>query len=177
MQRNSVSPFVPPIDQNNPALANAEFKYVWKNVDFFESGRYKFIFQSDNLGTVFIGDNKIAEGRSNFRGEPVPTYAEISRGKYEITVVCRNGEQPTNVLIGNNPTGFALKIMKDVVISEKSYPWTTNPVGISAMLIPPPCPKVIQGKGVVTDIIVRDPGNGHPPSEGKEFPRLHSQRC
>ena len=43
-----------PIDQDNPALANAEFKYVWKDVDFFESGRYKFIFQSDNLGTVFI---------------------------------------------------------------------------------------------------------------------------
>ena len=172
MQRNAVSPFVPPIDQDNPGLANAVFTYTWKDVDFFESGRYKFIFQSDNLGTVFINGNKVAEGRSNFRGEPVPTYAEISRGKYDVKVICRNGEQPRNVLIGNNPTGFALKIMKDVVISEKSYSWTTNPVGISAMLIPPPCPKVVQGKGTVVDITVKDPGNGMPPVKQDGVPTI-----
>ena len=172
MQRNSVSPFVPPIDQDNPGLANAAFTYTWKDVDFFESGRYKFIFQSDNLGTVYINGNKVAEGRSNFRGEPVPTYAEISRGKYDVKVICRNGEQPRNVLIGNNPTGFALKIMKDVVISEKSYSWTTNPVGISAMLIPPPCPKVVQGKGTVVDITVKDPGNGMPPVKQDGVPTI-----
>jgi hypothetical protein len=35
-------------------------------------------------------------------------------------------------------------------------------MGISAILIPPPCPKRIRGKGVVTDVIVDDPGNGLP---------------
>ena len=172
MQRNAVSPFIPPINEDNPELADAVFTYTWKDVDFFDSGRYKFIFQSDNLGTVYIDGNKVAEGRSNFRGEPVPTYAEISRGKYDVKVICRNGAQPQNVLIGNNPTGFALKIMKDVVISEKSYSWTTNPVGISAMLIPPPCPKVVQGKGIVTDIIVKDPGNGMPPPTQEGVPTI-----
>jgi hypothetical protein len=43
-----------------------------------------------------------------------------------------------------------------------SKPWTENPMGISAILIPPPCPKRIRGKGVVTDVIVDDPGNGLP---------------
>jgi hypothetical protein len=31
-----------------------------------------------------------------------------------------------------------------------------------AILIPPPCPKRIRGKGVITEVIVDDPGNGNP---------------
>ena len=33
-------------------------------------------------------------------------------------------------------------------------------------MIPPPCPKVIQGTGVVTDIIPEEPGNGYPVAPG-----------
>ena len=36
-------------------------------------------------------------------------------------------------------------------------------MGIGAILIPPPCPRRIRGKGVVTDVIVNDPGNGYLP--------------
>ena len=43
---------------------------------------------------------------------------------------------------------------------EKSKSWDDNPMGISAELIPPPCPKEVGGKGVVTEVIVDDPGNG-----------------
>ena len=165
MQTHAVSPFIPPIDQDNAAIVG-DRTYIWKNVNFFESGRYKFLFQSDDQSTLFINGNEVAKSRS-FVGNPVPTYAEISAGRYEIKVVCNNINLNPNILARNNPTGFALKVLKDVVISEKSYSWTTNPVGISAMLIPPPCPKVIVGKGIVTDIIVRDPGNGmHPPTGG-----------
>ena len=170
MQTHAVSPLIPPINQDNPAIVG-ERTFVWKNVNFFESGRYKFLFQSDDQSTLFINGNEVAKARS-FVGDPVPTYAEISAGKYEVKVVCNNVNLATNVLAQNNPTGFALNILKDVVISEKSYSWTTNPVGISAMLIPPPCPKVVVGRGIVTDIIVRDPGNGHPPTEGGGVPTI-----
>jgi hypothetical protein len=39
-------------------------------------------------------------------------------------------------------------------------------------LIPPPCPKRIKGRGVVTDIEVDDPGNSYPPPRpgGQEYP-------
>ena len=171
MLRNSVSPFIPPIDVDSTNHLGDK-TYIWKNVDFFESGQYKFLFQSDDGATLYINGNKVVESKSNFRGEASPTYAELSPGKYEIKVVCNNIRFDRNVLTGNNPTGFALKIMKDVVISEKSFPWTTNPVGISAMLIPPPCPKVVKGKGVVTDIIVKDPGNGHEPDKGPGTPTI-----
>jgi len=167
MQRNAVSPFIPPINVDSDNHLG-DRTYIWKDVNFFESGQYKFLFQSDDGAILYINGKKVAESKSDFRGNPSPTYAEISAGKYEIKVVCNNVRLNRNVLAGNNPTGFALKIMKDVVISEKSFPWTTNPVGISAMLIPPPCPKVVIGKGVVDDIIVYQPGNGHsdPPGPG-----------
>lgn len=160
MQTSAVSPLIPPIDKENPAILG-EKTYTWSNVDFFESGRYKFLFQSDDDAILYINGNKILESKS-FRGEPIPSFAEISKGKYEVKVVCNNVTLPKNILIGNNPTGFALKIVKDVVISETSFPWTTNPVGISAILIPPPCPKVVDGKGIVVDINVKSPGNGFP---------------
>ena len=171
MQRNAVSPFIPPIDQDNPAIVG-ENAYVFKDVNFFESGRYKFLFQSDDGAILYINGNKIAESKSNFRGKPNPTYAELSAGKFDVKVVVNNINLNRNILARNNPTGFALKIMKDVVISEKSLSWQQNPVGISAMMIPPPCPKVVQGKGVVTDIIVRDPGNGMPPAPQQGVPTI-----
>jgi len=44
--------------------------------------------------------------------------------------------------------------------------WKENPVLVSAYLIPPPCPKKVEGVGVVKDIEVVDPGNGYePPSD------------
>ena len=171
MQRNAVSPFIPPIDLDSENHLG-DRTYIWKDVNFFESGQYKFLFQSDDGAILYINGNKVAESKSDFRGEASPTYAEISAGKYEIKVVCNNIRLNRNVLTGGNPTGFALKIMKDVVISEKSFPWTTNPIGISAMLIPPPCPKVVIGKGSVDDIIVYEPGNGHIDYPGPGIPTL-----
>ena len=171
MQRNAVSPFIPPIDQDNPDIVG-ERAYLFKDVNFFESGRYKFLFQSDDGAILYINGNKIAESKSDFRGKPTPTYAELSAGKFDVKVVCNNVNLSRNILAQNNPTGFALKIMKDVVISEKSLSWTRNPVGISAMLIPPPCPKVVRGKGIVTDVIVRDPGNGMPPAPQQGVPTI-----
>ena len=162
MQENAVSPFIPPINRSNSAIVG-DRTYIWKNVDFFESGRYKFLFQSDDVAVLYINGNRILESRS-FRGDPIPSYAEISAGRYEVKVVCNNINLSPNVLAGNNPTGFALKVLKDVVISETSSPWTDNPVGISAILIPPPCPKVVDGKGIVVDIDVKSPGNGFPPA-------------
>ena len=72
----------------------------------------------------------------------------------------------------NNPTGFALKIFKDVTITTTGRPWIVNPVGISAILIPPPCPKIIEGKGTVEDIIIKQPGNGFITAPGPGYPTL-----
>ena len=48
-------------------------------------------------------------------------------------------------------------------------------MGISAELIPPPCPVETGGKGTVTDVVVLDPGNGYPqPPPGPADPNTGS---
>ena len=121
-------------------------------------------FQADNTAKLFINGTEVQEVRS-FRGEPRPRYVELSRGTYDIEIQLMN--TPTNKDIFNsNPSGVALSITKDItIVSSESPPWTTNPVGASAMIIPPPCPKVIEGTGFVESIEVIEPGNGHPSPE------------
>ena len=60
-----------------------------------------------------------------------------------------------------NPTGIALNITTKVKVPGDTRPWAINPIGISAVLISPPCPKRIDGRGIVTDVIVEEPGNGY----------------
>ena len=53
-----------------------------------------------------------------------------------------------------------MKIDTPIQVPNASKPWKNNPIGISAVLISPPCPRRIDGKGLVTDVIVEDPGSG-----------------
>ncbi len=41
-------------------------------------------------------------------------------------------------------------------------PWGENPIGVSAMIIAPCCPKKVGGKGVVNKVTVKEPGTGFP---------------
>tara|TARA_R100000081_G_C4813349_1_gene172865 strand:- start:682 stop:2304 length:1623 start_codon:yes stop_codon:yes gene_type:complete len=171
MNNNSVSPFLGiPLDEDNDTITGTR-TYIWKNVNFPESGRYKIYFQSDDQADLFIDGNLTKKSRG-FRGDPEETYAEITTGNYEVKVVCNNLNFAGRNRFRNNPTGFAVRILKDITIRGEGQSWKNNPVGISAILVPPPCPKVITGKGRVEDIIVKQPGNGFivPPGEG--FPTI-----
>ena len=50
-------------------------------------------------------------------------------------------------------------------IAQRGKSWKDNPTAISAIMIPPPCPKKLKGKGVVVDVIVDDPGGPYPTPE------------
>ena len=164
MNNASISPFLPPLDRENPDIVGVT-NYKWSNVKFPENGRYEVKFQADNIAKLLINGIEVQEVRS-FRGEPRLRYVELSRGTYDVEVILTN--IPTNRNIFNdNPSGFALKITKDItIISSESPPWTRNPVGASAVIIPPPCPKVIEGTGIVERIEVLEPGNGYPRTTG-----------
>tara|TARA_S200002703_G_scaffold155813_1_gene160402 strand:- start:284 stop:1429 length:1146 start_codon:yes stop_codon:yes gene_type:complete len=61
------------------------------------------------------------------------------------------------------------KIYKEEIVDDEDRrSWRENPVGVSAVIIPPPCKKKIDGKGVVDDIIVTNVGTGYttPPGDG-----------
>ena len=159
MNNINVSPFLPPLDVDNDALPG-DRTFVWSNVNFFDNGSYEIKFQSDDNATLLIDGVKVAESKS-FRGTPNITNVNLSAGRYEIKVELNNLRFTKNKFI-NNPTGFSLDIKKEVVILRESKPWIDNPVGVSAILIPPPCPKRVRGVGIVTDLIVDEPGN-YPP--------------
>jgi hypothetical protein len=169
MNEYSVSPYLPPLDNENPVI-NGKRLYTWKNVKFPESGQYRIAFQVDNIGSLYIGGTKVL---SSFSFNATPTYENINitAGTYDVVVEVENIKDRTDVFY-NNPVGFAIDIRKNVLLREKNKtPWSTNPMGISAILIPPPCPKKISGRGVVTDILVQDPGNGYlPPSSQSTYP-------
>ncbi len=81
----------------------------------------------------------------------------------------------------NDPSAFALGITiktettpafgsKEEIL-QRGKSWKDNPTAISAIMIPPPCPKKIKGKGVVVDVIVDDPGGPYPTPEDPVDPR------
>jgi hypothetical protein len=159
MNNHSVSPLLPPLDAENPEI-NGVKKYTWKGVNFPESGQYDIAFQADNNASLIVGGVKVLSSQS-FAENPQTFKVNVTQGRYDIVVECNNVPDTTNIF-RNNPTGFALVIRKNVTLrNTQTTPWSQNPIGISAILIPPPCPRRIRGRGVVTDVIVNDPGNGY----------------
>jgi hypothetical protein len=165
MNKNSISPVIP----GDSADASGRKQFIWRGVNFPESGQYDVQFLADTNAGLIIGGTRVLSSQG-FAENPQTFKVNITQGTYDITV---DSEYPYNSLETNNtqyfrdinPTGFALEIRKNIsVLREGSgKSWKENPMGIGAILIPPPCPRRIRGKGVVTDVIVNDPGNGYLP--------------
>lgn len=152
-----------------------KYTLTWKNVNFPESGTYKFNFQADNIAKLKIGGTNIIE-TSEFAGNKLQYTFNITAGNYDIVIELQNlksgqGKGKNDFIFARNPMGVALYISKDIVFSESNKTsWVQNPMGISAILVPPPCAKKIGGKGVVTDVNIIEPGNGYPQSTDPGYP-------
>lgn len=162
MNEYSVSPYLPPLDSDNPLINDIKV-FKWTNVKFPEPGQYKVIFQADNIGILYINNVRVST-TTDFRG--TPTFQNVNvpaAGNYDVVVELENVRDSTNIF-KNNPSGISVLIEKDRSVVRSPGPsWVENPMGISVILIPPPCPKLITGKGVVKRIIPKDPGNGYVP--------------
>lgn len=141
----------------------------WENVDFPEDGRYDLKAEADDYVIVRVDGEEV--GRAEvFQGVRSFTF-NASKGKRTIEMEIYNIPGNEESTFETNPVVFSVVITKKVnVLSGISEPWTTNPVGISAILIPPPCPKRVRGRGVVVDVEVDDPGNGYPIPQGDAYP-------
>ena len=173
----------------NPLVANTQVvNYTWENVDFPETGNYKIKFQNDAHADLYLDGKKIIASRfdnevgvsdidaANFKGSGVFRSVLINEGKHTLTVGPPNPDlidtlfkQPAGYEWHKNPSGFALEILKDTKIVRKgadgkpiTKSWKENPVMVSAHLIPPPCPRLVEGKGSIKNIIPIVPGNGYP---------------
>ena len=162
---NYKSDFISPVFQDVNAKPNEEIQgktwiFRWSNVDFPEDGQYTLESEADDnliikIDGVEVGRSKVFEGRKK-------TNFNITKGKRTVELELSNIRIPDTGFQQNPVVGFAQITKKVNQATGISKPWTENPMGISAILIPPPCPKRIRGKGVVTDVIVDDPGNGFP---------------
>lgn len=156
-----------------------KYTMTWKGVDFPEDGLYKFNLQGDSVASLKVGGTQILTV-TDFQGGKVQYTFNITKGIHDVVLEVDNLGDPTYLktiganpyIFSGNPMGVALYISRDIILAETDKtPWASNPMGISAILIPPPCPKKISGRGVVTDILIEDPGNGYiPPSSTGTYP-------
>ena len=169
MNEFSVSPYELPLDkwlnEENPRILK-DRTLIWKNVNFSENGNYVVEMMADNIAKLYINDVFVKESRG-FRGDPVRSSVNLSAGTYDVKIELVNGPTSRD-LFSDNPSGVGLRISKNIDVATNSLSWRNNPVGVSAIMIPPPCPKVIEGKGVVTDIIADEPGQGYPQPTGAD---------
>ena len=141
----------------------------WKNINFPESGTYTLNCLADDTITIKldgrqIGFAKVFENVRNYN-------FEVSAGKHTVEVVLTNIPAPLGSTFRTNPTYGAVRITRKVRRGTGILqPWSINPVGVSAKLIPPPCPKAVGGKGTVDPVRPIDPGNGYRPPTGPGYP-------
>ena len=170
MNNHSISPVIPGEGDSDRK------RFTWKGVRFPESGQYDITFQADNNAILIINGKEVLTSQG-FGENPQTFKVNITQGTYDLVVDSEypyfqnpNTEEYFREI---NPTGFGLVIRKNVTV-PRAYgkSWEQNPMGIAVALIPPPCPKRIRGRGVVTDVIVNDPGNGYlrPAPQGEGYP-------
>ena len=152
---------------------------TWDNVDFPETGTYEIKAQADDELIVKLDGVQICKAhvgsqygnKDDGKGlKPIEYHSfNAPKGKRSIELTLTNLD--FNAPFSQNPAVAAVKITKKMDVAKvdprtgkaQGKAWTVNPIGVSAILIPPPCPKKITGVGIVTSVVVSDPGNGWTP--------------
>ena len=182
--RESISPISTPaqsLTEPNPNIIGRKVM-TWKGGDFPQSGDYQVTFLADYFAELYIGESSIPKMKTTPKpggggadweaNEYTIDTIKVDKGKHDIRVELVNADF-SDLWSDVNPTGFVLKIDTNVDVGTGIFKsWTENPIGVSAVLIPPPCPRKTKGKGVVTEVIVDDPGNGFPTPKGTGYPAL-----
>jgi hypothetical protein len=169
--------FISPALQNVNATPNEEIQgkswlFRWSSVNFPVDGQYTLESQADD--ELIIKIDGIIVGRSTvFEGRKKTTFT-ATKGFKVVELQLSNISIPGTGFQQNPVVGFAeittVIPLSSTSVSAKS--WTQNPMGVSAVMIPPPCRRKRSGKGVVVDVIVEDPGNGYltPAPDANNYP-------
>tara|TARA_B100000287_G_scaffold300004_1_gene283154 strand:+ start:681 stop:4778 length:4098 start_codon:yes stop_codon:yes gene_type:complete len=165
-----------------------EWTSTWENVYFPEDGQYTLQCLVDDTLSIKIDGSEVAKAVINeqvasgsafnkaeylkYGGTNVKTVTfNATKGKRTISATYTNIPGNSGSTFQTNPVYFAFKITKKMrTRTSDAKSWMENPIGMSAVLIPPPCPKRIAGKGTITRVIVDDPGNGFPKPDGGGYP-------
>lgn len=170
--------------ETGKTLQGRTWEIVWDDVLFPTDGEYEIEIEADDFAQLEISRQKVEVANTNGnykgenstkkieatrydrigtveRGDGVQTFiSDIKAGKRKVRLTLQNTKiSGTN--FSRNPVYVGCKIscVKYNDVGDRRS-WLVNPVGISAVLISPPCPKIIAGIGTVAEIIIREPGNG-----------------
>ena len=168
MNRFGVSPANADANLDNATSDNVGDKILeWKNVNFPFKGQYDVLFAADNKASLYINGEQLLYADENFTLGSDKSYDKINignPGRYDVKIQLINAPivgAPGGDVFKINPSGVVLEIRKDVsVATSKGKSWVENPLGVSGVLIPPPCPKEVGGKGIVDKVEIIDPGTG-----------------
>lgn len=158
--------FISPVLQDVNATPNEEVQgkrwiFRWSSVNFPVDGQYFLESEADDelivkIDGVTVGTSRVFEGRKK-------TVFNVTKGLKVVELQLSNIRIPNTGFQQNPVVGFA-EITTPISLTSSSIsakPWTQNPMGVSAVIIPPPCRRKRSGRGVVVDVIVEDPGNGY----------------
>ena len=194
MNKSSVSPnkLKPDSPVVNYTWSNIDFPEDGEYEIAFQMDHSATLFlDGEQVGTnTFKGQDLAGRHKVDFTGEANFKTIKVNKGKHTLTVkptvyteasggpigfIDALFQQSANYIWNDNPSGFAIEIRKNITIREKvssgkAKSWMDNPVSVAGLLIPPPCPKRVKGKGVVKEVEVVDPGNGFPVTGGPGYP-------
>ena len=171
-----ISPFLSGGKLEKFELQGKTWEFEWENLDFEFDGKYKFKIICDESVQVFIKRSKQKDSKytkmvqTSSVGIIKTKKRRIKSGTYDIKIVLQNSNIPgTNYNL--NPVFVGLQIFApEPQKIDDPRSWRQNPVGVSAMLIPPPCPQDTSGVGIVTDVVIVNPGVGYTPDSGPGYP-------
>ena len=184
MNKFGVSPANVDTDLDKPTSDNVGMKTLeWTNVDFPFKGQYDVLFAADNKASLYINGEQLLYADENYSLSSDKSYDKINigaPGRYDVKIELINtysqeGGSSNDDVFRSNPAGVVLEIRKDVnVATSKGKSWKENPIGISGVLVPPPCPKPVGGKGIVDEVIIDTCGTGFPvedpPADDPQYP-------
>lgn len=182
-----LSPFFPRgRRESGENLQGRTWEMVWEDVKFPIDGEYKFEMEVDDTLKIEVSEDRVELGSDDsmttkkkvnyktirtVRGRGLKTVnATIKSGKRNVKLTLQN-LKISGTSFKNNPTIAACKITcKEPVEIADQRPWLVNPVGVSAVLISPPCDRKVGGGGTVTEVNIIEEGNSYPPPDGPGIP-------
>ena len=182
-----LSPFFPKgRRESGENLQGRTWEMIWEDVKFPIDGEYKFEMEVDDTLKIEVSEDKVElNDDASMTTKKKVNYKTIrtvgGRGLKTVNATLKSGKRNVKLTLQNlrisgtsfkgNPTVAACKITcKEPVEIADQRPWLVNPVGVSAVLISPPCDRVVGGGGTVTEVNIVEEGNSYPPPDGSGIP-------
>ena len=172
--RDGLGAMISPYFEDPEEIQGKTWKMKWKNVNFPETGQYSLKLHADDelrmrIDGKEVGVDKVGDGVSSF------TFNIATKGNKTVELDLSNirVSRPTwrrNPVVGAALITKKMNVAVKVDGKVKTKSWKDNPVGVSGLLIPPPCPQTIGGKGTVSPIFPLEPGCGYKPPTGPGYP-------